>query len=534
MDLDGEMGVNSLDFLTLVGEYGQSAKGTNKHGHPLYCVDGPFSGDGYLNVTDSMGWDWYTSLLGRGLIGDLCNLPFVLGGSKSSSTTALSPIKDSTPSSLDAGPTGFEGELLVAGKIYDPNLYDEYAEDSYGQVFMSDRLYGLDGDYNFVSGPFARLDGRDRSNSRLVMDHAGELYQLNIEEGLIPLFVSDQNSIVPPSSFTGHIEPRYEQSATVHVGLHGQNNNWWGRPILDAVFDSQGYVYVTPVVVVPSVSTPYLASAKLQLKPNETPPYSIVKLYDDPDTFNASDPNNPNMNGLCEVEVDSAGNLYVLNAHIYNYSDILWKYRSNGTIELLDLGSLINDSNFAPIAMHVSDATDMLYLASSLNQPEADSVSLYVLSTDTLNLVKTIQIFGMGHITDITEDPTGNTLWVVGFKMQAIPDYLVQSSSPFYEPYLAKILYGDDGPIIARSLSGSGDLALPVSIVWTGDKYKCAGADLDESGDVSFADVAILVDQWLQPPGSPSADIAPENPDSFVNLLDYAVLAGHWLETGCK
>lgn len=55
-------------------------------------------------------------------------------------------------------------------------------------------------------------------------------------------------------------------------------------------------------------------------------------------------------------------------------------------------------------------------------------------------------------------------------------------------------------------------------------------ADFDIDGDVDFADYAILANQWRQPPAFPSADIAPEVPDSVVDMLDLAVLAEHWLE----
>ena len=54
----------------------------------------------------------------------------------------------------------------------------------------------------------------------------------------------------------------------------------------------------------------------------------------------------------------------------------------------------------------------------------------------------------------------------------------------------------------------------------------------DFTGDcfVGFQDYAILGNQWLQSPGSPSADIAPESPDGVVNWLDLAVLADSWLK----
>ncbi len=55
-------------------------------------------------------------------------------------------------------------------------------------------------------------------------------------------------------------------------------------------------------------------------------------------------------------------------------------------------------------------------------------------------------------------------------------------------------------------------------------------ADIDIDGDVDFADYTVLAKQWLQPPGLPSADIAPEIKDGIVNILDLAELITHWLE----
>jgi hypothetical protein len=55
-------------------------------------------------------------------------------------------------------------------------------------------------------------------------------------------------------------------------------------------------------------------------------------------------------------------------------------------------------------------------------------------------------------------------------------------------------------------------------------------ADITGDGKVNWDDMEVLVEQWLQPPGVPSADIAPTPADGLVNFLDYAVLAEHWLE----
>lgn len=55
--------------------------------------------------------------------------------------------------------------------------------------------------------------------------------------------------------------------------------------------------------------------------------------------------------------------------------------------------------------------------------------------------------------------------------------------------------------------------------------------DITGEGDVNFEDLKVLAEQWLQPPGNPSADIAPQpNGDNIVNFLDFALLAENWLK----
>ena len=103
---------------------------------------------------------------------------------------------------------------------------------------------------------------------------------------------------------------------------------------------------------------------------------------------------------------------------------------------------------------------------------------------------------------------------------------------------MASIPYGSTGEVFAAQLSNAGDLGLPLSVMWTGEMaslVKCGGADLDGLGSVNLSDFAILASQWNQPPGSPSADIAPQpTVDGAVDILDLAVLAEHWLETDCN
>ena len=55
-------------------------------------------------------------------------------------------------------------------------------------------------------------------------------------------------------------------------------------------------------------------------------------------------------------------------------------------------------------------------------------------------------------------------------------------------------------------------------------------SDLNGDCKADFSDFAILANQWLQAPGDPSADIAPEpNGDNFVDSRDFALFAENWL-----
>lgn len=48
-------------------------------------------------------------------------------------------------------------------------------------------------------------------------------------------------------------------------------------------------------------------------------------------------------------------------------------------------------------------------------------------------------------------------------------------------------------------------------------------------GVVDFSDLAVLAEQWLGPPGDPSADVAPQpDGDGIVNFLDFAQLVENW------
>jgi hypothetical protein len=58
------------------------------------------------------------------------------------------------------------------------------------------------------------------------------------------------------------------------------------------------------------------------------------------------------------------------------------------------------------------------------------------------------------------------------------------------------------------------------------------GPTADLTGDcvVDLADFAVFAGQWRESPGSPSADIAPDPPDGFVDGQDLDVLMDSWLD----
>jgi hypothetical protein len=441
-DVTGDTAVTVRDFLTVVGECGTTAELTETNS--THCLEGIFSDDGYVDWGDVTSWDWTLNSEDRE---NLCNRQIPLTGSADKAGCACPPTKAawataSIPAASSSGPVNlenFEGAFLVAGKVYDPCEGDHLLR------FLTDGLYGLD-EYGHFMEQFWPVF--NRTNGRLVQDFEGELYQINLEQGIVRL--ADAQVVVPAGE-DAIIEPRYGVDAEVYIGLHGAGSDWWGRPIMDAAFDADGFVYVVPVVVAP-VTDPnltYTAAAMLELLGGGN--YQVLQLYDDPDAFSPND--NRELSGLREIEVDSSGYVYVANVHSKNESDIVWIYDADtGLMEgRLAFSDDPNSNTYlpAPIGMHVSNTTDMLYLASSQNDPAADSTSLYAFSIGELALspeqqpsIQTIEINGMGHITDITENPATGTLWVLGSKMQDIPYQPGPDKPLFYHPYIGEIPSG--------------------------------------------------------------------------------------------
>jgi len=304
LDITRDSIVDEVDFLTVVGRCGSAAELDPNETGSLACLEGAFSDDGYVDILDVTGWDWTLCDDDREWLCDGIPLSDMDGATSSPNPPprmfGMLNLLVTLPDPLD--------DLLILGKRSSTGA-SEKLED---RIYMFDK----DPDYNTWFAPSS-----NRSNLRLVPAPDGSYYQINSESGIVELNSTD-DVVVPPGVCTGVTEPRYGTSATVYVGIQLEEGAYEdesvGRPILDAAFDDD-YVYVLPVVVNPAAGEPYAAAAKLQLLGSGSPPYSIVKLYDDPPL----PADNQYRNALREIEIDDEGNIYVLNAHSLNESDIL-------------------------------------------------------------------------------------------------------------------------------------------------------------------------------------------------------------------
>jgi hypothetical protein len=522
-DVTGEHGVTVLDFLTVVAHTGSRARLLDEG--DTTCLELTVSEDGRVDALDIGAWSW---MLGLPRPLSFCEEPLMPGlgtGTTGAAMAGLGPTSSvaSADHPLDA--------LLVMGKPYAGDGPD---------AMLQDRLCVLD-----AEGVPLKSLGVDLGpmNGKLIKGPDEEIYLVNHAAGVVRL--ADSEVVVTAARFDLESDPRFGTPARVHVGL-GQESvfmegwtdsvpAWVGRPVMDAVFDAAGDLYVVPVLVQPDAgkaysdaNEPYEMAAKLRPLEAGDPPYELVRLYGD----HPRPGDNQYLNNMRAIDLDAGGNLYVLNTHSINRSDILWVFdvvtgAVKSRVELANPGDRCFLGDRGATAMHLSRSRNELYLAPSLNDPEANTSIVHVLSTDPLRTIGSIEVCGMGHITDIAEDDSTGTLWVTGFTMENIPEYIDLSAEPFYRPCLAKVPSPGNVTVAASCLwdgnrISDNDIALPTAILWTGSEadgdevlkfarfasqwratdceppHWCGGADLDLDGTVTMLDLTLFCTTWLQ------------------------------------
>jgi len=477
MDLDGSGTEDNLDLMVVLGESGKSAKLGTADDTGYECVDGLLSRNGYADAQDVISMEWTRD---SGL-SNLC--PSVGPG--------LPLIDPNISASFDAsiGVTNADGEsnlsspLLILGK-------GEWNIDEPANL-GSERIYSLN--YSGQNTSAHDFAGETNCHARLIAGEGGGVYSVSARQGILQLHGNSPPYGLPPGQHDSIAQ------GDVYIGMHSDGSAATGRPVWDAVV-RQDSIYVVPVVVVPPLGSgdvtpsPYLAAARLSRTGG------VEVIFDDPDFRNPVTPDNPHLGGLREIEVDADACVYVLNAYRLNLSDAVWQYSPDGQVNWrIELGdpdkpryvsslSLIEDPDrpvYAPnpVGLCASDQTQRVYLASGYRDEQNLNQSyVYGFSMADGRLERIVTIDDMQIVTDITEDPNTATLWAVGYNLDAsaldVYSYEYVSES-FYQARLVGIPNegADIREVTAHPIESSDegrehDLALPLSIVWTGERPK--------------------------------------------------------------
>ncbi|MCU0916274.1 MAG: PA14 domain-containing protein [Planctomycetes bacterium] len=485
MDLNWSDTVDEDDFLLVIASTGTiTALDKNDPNDPdHHCLEGAFSSDGYIDLFDTQSWTWAMGDLSR-VVCNYCRVPLPLVGPGLLGMAGIDMPGFPEPSY----PAGFQIQagavpLLLLGKTRVTNALSD---------LLSDSLYQFDDGPAYLAKYAVTGSLPSRCGSQITRGPADDLYLVNADRGVLRIDGKVQ-TIVPPGKTYLEDEPRYRREATVYVGIQGQGTNSFGRPILDAAMGPHGRMYVVPVVVQPTGKNTYLAAAQLELDPELSPPYRVAMLYDDPCLPN----DNQRRHHLREIEVDRAGNVYLLNVHRLNESCILWRYGPGDTLQRRWRRDLTGPDGVSktldqylvptvvkvddPIALHVAHDGQTIYMASGQgNAKDPANALVYGLSTENGSLVRTIKIKGMQLVTSITEAPATGTLWVTGFSMPEILDrrrqpdaqpYVPDPFEPFYVPFLAEVPR-DTNVVTAVCIADPArhKLALPTSVLWTGPR----------------------------------------------------------------
>lgn len=529
---DPNQGIDDIDYLYLLAEVGQALPSDKG------CLD--LSDDGYLDLGDILKWDiiynqtvrpcWTTKhgaccKDGQCLWGiqSWCE---AIGGTYKGDGIVCTPTRCPPPPGAPPGASQEKadqllgvspGELAVLGKPNKPQDDPQLQNDLWYRVSKQGTGLGTGQALACPSG----LDC-SRGAARLISSPKGITYLVHVANGVSRL---DNGELL-----VGACDINYTQNGvikTVRVGIAG---NGTGPGLMDAAFDvgdlgpTPTSVYVAPVQVhVPAAQgIPehiYKAAARLVW---ENGAWKVYALYGADPVAAAGTPNLPCDKGvvtvagayckpLCdltavrEIEVDSAGNVYVVSASQYNDNDWLIVYSSDGTeIARHNLDSPPPGSDFpvpeSPAALLVSKTTGKLYLSPSSGAFGGLVTRVYRYTIGgggaTLTFDGAVQIdaadnatpdcpqsqncVGYGSAVTSIQESNDDSLYVLGYTMPHYAEDKTLSSlvtTIFTVPTLAVIpsisspatwskLQGSAITRDAVKIAGGGsDLALPLAMV---------------------------------------------------------------------
>ena len=171
-------------------------------------------------------------------------------------------------------------------------------------------------------------------------------------------------------------------------------------------------------------------------------------------------------------------------------------------------------------------------------QCDGDPYAAKLILEDAGSYVETAEVIGPLNFTD------GELEFSYVSQVYGLLKVYVNDSEVSSFPTIDEVTYGwvplhfdvlGETPKIAFRLISSDGISLSdvlidnIQISPIGGTVVVAG-DIDKNLNIDFTDFSFLAAQWTQGPGFPSADIAPDDGDCIVNILDLCEFAEHWLE----
>jgi len=508
-DINGDNAYTNRDVLYMLAEIGQAVNGN------IRCLDHPISNDIYGDQYDIVLVDGFQ---GRDAAGSSCNFDVT--------PPATSPQVPNLPA----------GTLVIAGKLDSAGTADD--------VLVP---------YELISGtssptqPAASkpADAGLRGNHRLINGPDGELYQLNVLDGLIRL--SDTQVVLGPEELDFMMPDGTAVTVWVHPGADtfGQ---FEGTVAYDAAFDPNdtNAVFIGPVLVeMGGLTCRYRSVARVDI--SMTPPL-ITHLYGTSPEFETSHfpifgfscdefVYEPDRSRIREIEVDNVGNLYVLAVNSLSNNQWLRIWHAASGIELSTVNlDTLSPAVEAPAPMLVTADGNQIYFGTSLTTPAATSTSVWRFdlapaAPSPLTAGATHQIDDMRFVTCLVE--ATSSVVAVGYSRDDLPEETsFDNDSAFFTSPRIVSLPANPGTVAAQLLNANG-LALPLGAAFA-PASDCVAGDTNDDGSVNTDDITSFVDGILNTPSDPDVRIRLDvNTDDVINGHDVATFVQLLLNGGC-